>query len=344
MYTEKYKPNSLKEYQYYFDNKDKEKVKKIEDWLKNWEKNKKPILIYSEPGTGKTTLVYLLAKEYNMNLIELNMYNINTLNIKEIPLYNVNGKKNLILIDDLDAILECKIKIDINALLETKAPLIITAGDKWSKHLKDVRKLIAANKIEELAFKINLTSYRNIIKAIILKEKLKIDPEDLERKIDLHYPDLRAFLNDLEINIDNKRAELSVDIIKILNYIINRTNHSYINTLRYIQENISSDEYLNILSMIEINIFNAYEGKEIIEAYKLLSEADLYIIRARKARYVGSYIARFIAGLSILKTKNKFNLTYKFPVKNYLNNLELVNLHMSKKKLAKYMKFIKLTI
>ena len=41
-------------------------------WLKNWKPKTKPVMLIGSPGTGKTTIVHLVAEELGYTLVELN--------------------------------------------------------------------------------------------------------------------------------------------------------------------------------------------------------------------------------------------------------------------------------
>ena len=66
-WTEKYRPK------YFSDIKGQEiAVGKIRDFVKNFSKSKKAIILHGPPGTGKTSLAHVAAIESDSEIFELN--------------------------------------------------------------------------------------------------------------------------------------------------------------------------------------------------------------------------------------------------------------------------------
>lgn len=141
----KYRPKSLQE----VENQDevKEELKKwIESWL-NGEPTAKAVLLYGPPGVGKTTLAEALARDYKLELLEMNASDSRNLrDIKDVAerasisgsLFGIKGK--IILLDEIDGIYSRADAGAIPAILEliekTKYPVILTANDPWDPSLR----------------------------------------------------------------------------------------------------------------------------------------------------------------------------------------------------------------
>lgn len=103
----------------------------LERWLEK-QPLKNAIILYGEPGNGKTSLLYCLEEEYNLSIIEINASNHrNTSDIKK--LFHKTGikafdyKQTVMLLDEVDGLSAWQI---LGELIEhTRCPIVMTCND-----------------------------------------------------------------------------------------------------------------------------------------------------------------------------------------------------------------------
>ena len=94
MWSEKYRPQKISDMV-----GNEESRSAVIEWLAKWKKGKKPLLIVGPPGIGKTTIAYLLAKQFSYDMIGLNASDVRSKSrINEIltPHYFPENKNRLI--------------------------------------------------------------------------------------------------------------------------------------------------------------------------------------------------------------------------------------------------------
>ncbi|MEW9491949.1 MAG: replication factor C large subunit [Candidatus Aramenus sulfurataquae] len=292
----KYRPKSLNE----IENQDDVK-EQVKQWMDSWLKGKpeaKAILLYGPPGSGKTTLALALARDYKMELLEMNASDSRNLTaIKNIAeraatsgsLFGTRGK--IIFLDEVDGINTKEDTGAIPAILEliqkTKYPVIMAANDPWDPSLRELRnsaKMIEVKKLGKYALK-------RILTKICQNEKIECEDEALSSIIDLSDGDARY-----AINILQSVAEGYKKVTKKLVEEISRRKESELDpfeTLRSVfwakyawqaKNAVTSSQvdYDLLIKWFSENIPLQYSNMEDVwRAYDALSRASIFLTRAK---------------------------------------------------------------
>ncbi len=329
MWTKKYQPEKLEEVV------GQKSVKDFEKWYKNWSPGDKMALLSGGPGVGKTAVVYALAKEKNLELIELNASDArNSQQIKEIigestKQQSLLQKDKLILIDEVDGISGRSdrggVKELIKIIKESKFPVVFTANNAYDKKLRTLRNYCKIIKFG----KVHLSSMTKRLKEICEEEGIDCDRK-LVKKIGREAGgDMRSALNDLESIAAGKNKiqkedlksidyrEREKDIFEVLKVIFKTKNIS--NSISVIRDSEKDPE--EIFWWIEENVTNEYKDKkEIAKAYDALSRADLFRkwIRIRQNWRLRKYMIDIMAGgVSLAKKKMYKKFTRYRPPKRF---------------------------
>jgi len=123
--------------------------------------HKKALLLHGPAGTGKTSLAYALAKEKNLEILELNASDLRNKEklgsilrpaSQQQSLFGNQGK--IILVDEVDGITVDRGGLpELIALIEkTSFPIIITANNIWQQKFNLLRKKVELVKLKELHY------------------------------------------------------------------------------------------------------------------------------------------------------------------------------------------------
>jgi replication factor C large subunit len=301
MWIEKYR---VREFDSFFGN-EKSRLTII-NWLKNWIKGTKPLLIVGPPGTGKTSYVNSLTKLLDLDLIELNASDLrNKINLETIinPILlnsSIFGKQMLLFLDEVDGISGRDdyggMPFLSNVLKNSDVPIIMASNSKNFK-MKDI---IKNSKLVEFRPLSSFASY------MLLQNVLRMERKDLESSeqfkiIDQSRGDARTLLNTLqarlegEVNSDgNTGTELSVE--ECINKFFNLTDISQAkqilitSSIRYSTPKYGftseerSKDFLNALYTSIVSSERNIQSDDLANMLDKLSEIDLFVNRIYEKR------------------------------------------------------------
>ena len=312
---------------------------------------KRAIIINGPAGTGKTSLAISLAKEYNLELFEMNSSDLrNRLSLEEVlrpaALQSSLFKKSkIILMDEADGITGTDRGgiPELIALIEkTSFPIVITANDIWHKKFNLLRRKCSIINLKEL--KAHEIKYR--LNEILKKENKKVSENTIEVIAEKSRGDMRAALNDLQSVIENKDYIIKQEISE------REKEESIFNALKKLFQSKTDEKTVNIydnvnkemdeiMLWVEENIPEVYnDSKSLEKAYDSLSNADKFKGRIYRQQYWRFLVYQnfFLSfGVSSAKrvSSDKF-IKYKPPSR--ILKIWLANQRNMKKKsiLAKY--------
>ena len=195
MWSEKHRPQTISDMV-----GNEESRSKIIEWFTKWKKGSKPLLLIGPPGIGKTTIAYLIAKQFGYDMIGLNASDVRSKSrINEI-LSPVLGNSTIlgspmIFVDEVDGIhgrgdfggAEALIQI----LKEPTVPILLAANSDVSDKMKSIKKVVKTISFRPIPPRLLRVYLENILK----KEASKLSPGSLIKVIGSSQGDIRSMIN-----------------------------------------------------------------------------------------------------------------------------------------------------
>lgn len=276
--------------------------KQFIQWLESWLKGKtlkKAALLYGPAGCGKTSLVEAAAREYGLEVVEMNASDFRRKqDIERIAkiaatMRSLFAKGKIILLDEVDGISGTADRGAVDAILHlletTRYPIVMTANNPWDQKLKPLRDASVMIAFKRLSERDVVT----VLKKICQAERLECEDQALREIARRSEGDLRSAINDLQA-IAEGYGKVALTLVRILSTYRNREyapfealqklfNAKYIFQAKAAvgQANI---DYETMMMWINEHIPTYYEDpEEIWRAYEALSRADVYMGRIRKS-------------------------------------------------------------
>ena len=301
MWVEKYR---ISEFDNFFGN-EKSRLLVI-NWLRNWIKGAKPLLIVGPPGTGKTSFVKSLAKLLDLDLIELNASDLrNKINLEIIinPILlnkSIFGKQMLLFLDEVDGISGRDdyggMPFLSNILKNADVPIIMASNSKSYK-MKD---LIKNSKLVEFRPLSSFASYM-LLQNVMRQERKNLESSEQFKIISQSRGDARTLLNTLQAKLEgevdsdgNAGTELSIeecinkffaltDISQAKKLLITSSIRYTTPKYGYTSEERSKD-FLNALYTSIVSSERKLKSDDLANLLEKLSEIDLFVDRIYEKR------------------------------------------------------------
>ena len=195
MWSEKYRPQIISDMV-----GNEEPRTAIMEWFAKWKKGTKPLLLVGPPGIGKTTMAFLVAKQFGYDMIGLNASDVRSKSrINEI-LMPVLGNVSvlgtpMIFVDEVDGLHGrgdyggATALVDI--LKEPTVPIVIAANDDTLEKMKNIKKVVKTISFKRIPPRLLRVYLENILK----KEDVKLSPGSLIKVISKSRGDIRSMIN-----------------------------------------------------------------------------------------------------------------------------------------------------
>ncbi|MBI2208655.1 replication factor C large subunit [Candidatus Woesearchaeota archaeon] len=301
-----------------------EAIKKLKGFVVNFKKQKKnAALLYGPSGTGKTISAYAIAKELDLEILEVNASDvrnadeINSLVGSAIGQMSLFSRGKLILVDEIDGLSGTKDRGGLQAvtkLIEKSSfPIVLTATNPWDYKFNALRR--RAELIEFIP--LDYLSIFEILKNICDKEKIRYEGEILKGLARRAGNDARAAINDLqtlaleareltkssleELGERNKLESMPNALLKIFKSTDPKVAIAAFDT---VEENLDQQ-----LLWLDENLPREYtEPEDLAKAYDKLSKADVFSRRIKRWqhwRFLVYINALITAGIAVSK-KEKY--------------------------------------
>ena len=214
----------------------KKKINYIIDWLKNWKSQKmKSLLIYGNPGMGKTSSIDVIVKSMGYDIIDTNASDKRSANSIEYLIPMVKSKpmfgkgQRILIMDEVDGMSSgdrggvVKLK---ELIEESRIPIICIANDLSGRKLTPIKSL--SKKIEFLPVEPSILVDR-IHRLISQTSDIKnISKKRVEKIVMSSRGDIRNILNTIQIRLrkSDKDEMQDIDTADAVKYLVNDKNLS----------------------------------------------------------------------------------------------------------------------
>jgi replication factor C large subunit len=310
-------------------------------WLNGWVSGSKPLLLVGPPGTGKTTLVHALARQFDYDLVEMNASdarNRATLHSRIMPVFqntaNLIGRKILLFLDEVDGISSREdsggLEVLVDLMREPTVPVIMAANMKSTK-IKELAKVCKSVEFSPAPLRLLMMYLDHVLQS----EGVKLGPGDRMSIVNNSRGDIRSMLNSAQSLVAgyatvSNRDIVDIDIADAVNGYFNADTKEQ--AARFIANadalypdprygNSAEERRKDMMAALFSSIVSSrIEHDDLASLLDVLSKADMTVGRAnarrewRLLKYVGSIIAAGLYGSSRQKGIKYMQYPMPWPV------------------------------
>ena len=277
MWSEKYRPQIISDM---IGNEESRAA--ILEWFAKWKKGTKPLLLVGPPGIGKTTIAYLVAKQFGYDMIGLNASDVRSKSrINEILtpiLGNVSVLGTpMIFVDEVDGIHGrgdyggAAALVDI--LKEPTVPIILAANNDTLDKMKNIKKTVKTISFKKIPPRLLRIYLENILK----KEGTKLSPGSLIKVIDKSRGDIRSMINLTQSFVTgfNPQTEISFEKINVEDGVNAFFKANSIEEARSVLYSIQIDPRQKINAFYSSIITSELDNSTLAKYLEIISNADM---------------------------------------------------------------------
>lgn len=254
----------------------------IMEWFAKWKKGTKPLLLVGPPGIGKTTMAYLLAKQFGYDMIGLNASDvrsksrINEILIPVLGNVSVLGTP-MIFVDEVDGIHGRGdyggVAALVDILKEPTVPIVLAANDDTQDKMKSIRKVVKTIYFKRLPPRLLRVYLENILK----KESAKLSPGSLIKVIDKSHGDIRSMINLTQSLVTgfNPQTETSFENINVEDGVNAFFKSNSIEEARGILYSMQIDPRKKIDAFYSSIITSNLDNTALAKYLEIISNADM---------------------------------------------------------------------
>ena len=214
------------------------------------------LLLYGSPGTGKTTFIINMIKEFNKNndsrnIIHLNASDDRGIDVIRNQIYTFISTQDItttdehlkfVILDEVDYMTK-------SAQLLLKSLFKIVKNVRFCLICNYISKIIPS--IQNLCMKMffmnaELCEVKKMLSDICKEEKIKVSSPIINSIINASYPDIRNMVNLLQLHVESKKCSESKTIISV-NAIKKTSKNDIISHLNEIYNSKNKQEQMKIV-------------------------------------------------------------------------------------------------
>ncbi|QDI88673.1 AAA family ATPase [Candidatus Nitrosopumilus sp. SW] len=310
MWSEKYRPQNISDM---VGNEDSRAA--IMEWFAKWKKGTKPLLLVGPPGIGKTTMAFLVAKQFGYDMIGLNASDVRSKSrINEIltpVLGNVSVLGTpMIFVDEVDGIHGRGdyggVAALVDILKEPTVPIILAANDDSSDKMKSIKKVVKIISFKKIPPRLLRVYLENILK----KESAKLSPGSIIKVIDKSRGDIRSMINLTQSLVTgfNPQTETSFENIDVENGVNAFFKSKSVEEARSVLYSMQIDPREKINAFYSSIVTSNLDADSFAKYLEVISEADMLygkIVRTQNWR-----LLRYLNDILIKLYQNDDRIRY----------------------------------
>ncbi|RMW36320.1 MAG: AAA family ATPase [Nitrosopumilus sp.] len=277
MWSEKYRPQNISDMV-----GNEESRAAIMEWFAKWKKGTKPLLLVGPPGIGKTTMAFLVAKQFGYDMIGLNASDVRSKSrINEIltpVLGNVSVLGTpMIFVDEVDGIHGRGdyggVAALVDILKEPTVPIILAANDDTSDKMKNIKKVVKTISFKKIPPRLLRVYLENILK----KESAKLSPGSLIKVIDKSRGDIRSMINLTQSMVTgfNPQTETTFENIDVEDGINAFFKSKSVEEARGVLYSMQIDPREKINAFYSSIVTSSLDPETFAKYLEIISEADM---------------------------------------------------------------------